>query len=67
MEGNYRHVSYKERCQLDALKKEGLSLSEIARLLARSKSTISLSMTNENCALLGGSRPGFRGLHPPLR
>lgn len=41
MEGNYRHVSYKERCQLDALKKEGLSLSEIARRLARGKSTIS--------------------------
>ena len=40
MESNYRHVSYNERCQLDALKKEGLSLSEIARRLARSKSTI---------------------------
>ena len=41
MEGNYRHVSYKERRQIDALKKEGLPLSEIASSLARSEATIS--------------------------
>ena len=41
MANSYRQVSYEERCQIDALRKEGLSLSQIARRLGRSKSTVS--------------------------
>ena len=37
MASSFRHVSYEERCKIDALKEEGLSLSEIARRLGRSQ------------------------------
>ena len=65
MEGNYRHVSYKERCQIDALKKEGLSLSEIVRRLAHSKSTISWELARNSgcrgyCADPAEARAGAR-------
>ena len=37
----YRHVSYEERCQIDVLRKEGLSMAAVARRLGRNVSTIS--------------------------
>ena len=40
MASGFRHVSYKERCMIEALKKEGLSPSQIAKHLAHSQSTI---------------------------
>ena len=55
MANTYRHVSYEERCQIDALKKEGLSLSQIARRLGRSKSTVSREVARNS---------GGRGYRP---
>ena len=37
----YRHVTFEERCKIDALRKEGLSLEAIGKRLGRSASTIS--------------------------
>ena len=37
----YRHLQYDERCQIRALHKQGVSISEIARQLGRHKSTVS--------------------------
>ena len=41
MASGYRHVSYEERCQIDVLRKEGLSMAAVARRLGRNVSTIS--------------------------
>ena len=41
MASSFQHVTDEERCRIDALQAEGLSLSEIARRLERSQATIS--------------------------
>ncbi len=41
MPGCYRHLQYEERCQIQILRRQGLSVSEIARQLRRDKSTVS--------------------------
>jgi IS30 family transposase len=41
MASGYRHVSYEERCQIEALRNEGLSMAAVARRLGRNVSTIS--------------------------
>ena len=40
MPKGYRHLAYEERCQIDALKKSGLSQGAIAQQLGRDRSTI---------------------------
>ena len=55
MASSFQHVSYEERCKIDALKKEGLTLSEIAKRLGRDKSTISRELARNS---------GGRGYRP---
>ena len=40
MPKGYKHITYEERCQIDALLKSGKTHSEIARLLGRDRKTI---------------------------
>ena len=50
----YRHLQYDERCQIRALHKQGVSVSEIARQLGRDKSTVSRELRRNRGA--GGYR-----------
>ena len=40
MPRSYRHLTYEERCQIEALKKSGLSIGLIAEQLGRDRTTI---------------------------
>ena len=40
MPKGYKHITYEERCQIEALLKSGKTHSEIARLLGRDRKTI---------------------------
>ena len=56
MASSSQHVSYEERCKIDALTKAGLTLSKIARCLGRSKSTTSRALARNGSGR--GDRPG---------
>ncbi len=40
MPKGYHHLTYEERCQIEALKKSGLSRGAIAQQLGRDRSTV---------------------------
>ena len=40
MPKSYRHLTYEERCQIEALKKSGISIGLIAEQLGRDRTTI---------------------------
>jgi IS30 family transposase len=56
MEKKYRQISLEERCEIYWLNEAGVSVSEIARKLGRSKSTISREL-RRNASRSGGYKP----------
>ena len=71
MASSFQHVTYEERCKIDALRAEGLSLSEITRRLEHSQSTLvarwpEIARAGPTGPTKRSARPGGGGTPPRL-